>query len=489
MASFGKMVADMRAVFRSGRTRNYEWRMGQLRALLKLLEDNESKLTDALYEDLHKHKMESMVMEINLIRSDIVLALNNLSDWMKPQKVEKGLIYKMDNAYIRYEPLGVTLVLGAWNYPVQLVLLPLVGAVAAGNCCILKPSELAENVAVLLEELIPKYMDQDCIKVVNGGVPETTALLAEKFDHIFYTGSSGVARIVMAAAAKNLTPVVLELGGKSPVYVDSGVDLSVVARRLMWGKFCNAGQTCVAPDYVMCTKDTQEKLIDTLKELIPEFYSSNPQASDSYGRIINERHFKRVRKLMEGASVAVGGEVDEGERYIAPTVLRDCQPTDAVMQEEVFGPLLPIMPVKDYMEAVERINNGEKPLAMYIFSNNWNLVRTMKERTSSGALVVNDTVVHGGLCTLPFGGVGDSGMGAYHGKFTYDVFSHKRACLEKSLGLESVNSLRYPPYTDKKLGWLQWIMVKKPRRGGLLGFFPFIILGAVFAILMKKINL
>ncbi|KAL8581229.1 hypothetical protein ACOMHN_038329 [Nucella lapillus] len=488
MAEYGKMISAMRDVFRTGRTRNYEWRRNQLNGLLKMIEENESKLCEVLYQDLHKHKMESMVMELNMCRADVVTALDNLSDWTKPQMVQKGLLYKMDTAYIRNEPLGVTLVLGAWNYPVQLNLLPLIGAVAAGNCCILKPSEMAEKTAHLLEELLPKYVDQDCIKVVNGGVPETTALLAERFDFIFYTGSSTVGRIIMAAAAKYLTPVVLELGGKSPVYVDSGVDLSVVARRLMWGKFCNAGQTCVAPDYVMCTADIQEKLLVKLKELIPEFYTENPKTSDSYGRIINTRHFKRVQKLMEGATVAVGGEMDEAENYIAPTVLRDCKLSDPIMQEEVFGPLLPIVPVRDHLEAAERIADGEKPLAMYIFSNNSNVVRVLKENTSSGAFLVNDTMVHGGLCTLPFGGVGNSGMGSYHGKFTFDAFSHQRACLEKSLALESVNSLRYPPYTEKKMGWLKWIMVSKPRRGGLLGFFPFLILGAILAVFMKVLG-
>ncbi|KAK7469541.1 hypothetical protein BaRGS_00036447 [Batillaria attramentaria] len=479
------MLKSMRTVFQSGRTRTFEWRQAQLQAIIKLLDENSEKLTQALYQDLHKHKMESYVMEVNVCRNDTVLYLNKLWDWMKPQKVHKELINKFDDAYIRYEPYGVTLIIGAWNYPMQLIFLPLAGAIAAGNCVVLKPSELAPNTAAAIEELIPKYLDSDCVKVVNGGVPETQSLLAERFDLIFYTGNTSVARIVMAAAAKFVTPVVLELGGKSPVYIDDGVDLNAATRRLVWGKYCNSGQTCVAPDYVMCTPETQEKLLMKLKEVLDEFYTTDPQTSDSYGRIVNARHFGRIKKLMEGATVALGGQMDEKDLYIAPTVLRDVKLTDPAMQDEIFGPVMPIVPVRDHQEAISIINEREKPLAMYVFSTNRDVIRNLKECTSSGAYVVNDTVVHGGVPTLPFGGVGNSGMGAYHGKFTFDAFSHKRACLEKSLGLESVNGLRYPPYTEKKLDWLQWLMVKKPRRSGILGFFPFVILGAVLAIMFK----
>lgn len=488
MAGYDKMLQGMRTVFRSGRTRTLEWRMNQLTSLLKLVEENENQLCEALYQDLHKHKMESHVMELNVIKNDIVLAINNLKDWMKPQKVQKELINKMDDAYIRYEPYGLALIIGAWNYPVQLVLLPLIGALEAGNCALLKPSELAENTAKILEQLIPKYLDQECVKVVNGGIPETTALLAERFDVIFYTGNSNVARIVMTSAAKYLTPVLLELGGKSPVYIDSGVNMDAVTRRLVWGKFCNAGQTCIAPDYIMCSADVQEELISKLKEVIPEFYTKDPKSSDSYGRIINQRHFQRVRKLMEGANIAIGGDFDESQNYISPTVIRDVKLTDLIMQDEIFGPLLPIVPVQDHKEAIDIINDREKPLAMYVFSNNSAVLRSLKESTSSGGFLVNDTVVHAGVCTLPFGGVGNSGTGSYHGKFSFDAFSHKRACLEKSLGLESMNGLRYPPYTEKKLDWLQWLMIKKVKRGGLLGFFPFIILGAMLAIFMKVLR-
>lgn len=489
MAGFGEMVSSMRAVFNTGRTRTFAWREAQLKKLLSLLDENSEKLTAALHADLHKHKLEAHLMELAITRNDTILYLNNLREWMKPQKVQKELINKFDDAYIRYEPYGVALIIGAWNYPVQLTLLPIAGAIAAGNCVILKPSEMAPKVAAVLEELIPRYLDPECIKVVNGGVPETQALLAERFDIIFYTGNTAVAKIVMGAAAKYVTPVILELGGKSPAFIDEGVDLNATTRRLVWGKFCNSGQTCIAPDYVMCTPATQEKLLEKLKEVLEEFYSADPQKSDSYGRIINARHFARVKKLMEGSTVALGGQADENDLYIAPTVFRDVKLTDPVMQDEIFGPLMPIVPVRDHQEAVSIINGREKPLALYVFSNNKDVVRTLKESTSSGAFVVNDTMVHAGVSSLPFGGVGNSGLGSYHGKFTFDAFSHKRACLEKSLGLESVNSLRYPPYTEKKLDWLQWLMAKKPRRSGILGFFPFVILGALLAIFFKKLSL
>jgi len=377
------------------------------------------------------------------------------------------------------------LIIGAWNYPFQLTILPVIGAIAAGNCVVIKPSELSEHTAKMLENLLPKYMDNDCIKVINGAVPETTALLNERWDFIMYTGNSMVAKIVMQAAAKHLTPVLLELGGKSPCYVDQSADLTTVARRLCWGKFCNAGQTCIAPDYVMCKPKIQNELIEKVREVITEFYSQNPKNSDSYGRIVNTRHWQRIQKLKAGCEVAVGGDDVEEEKYIAPTVLRDVKATDAVMQDEIFGPLMPIMPVEDHNEAIKYINDREKPLALYVFSTDKSMVSDFRDKTSSGAVLVNDTLIHGGLNTLPFGGVGGSGMGGYHGKHSFDAFSHKKAVLEKSLALDQVNQLRYPPYSDSKLGWLKWVMKKKVKKAGLMGFLPFMVLGGMFAMFVK----
>ncbi|KAH9495847.1 aldehyde dehydrogenase 3, member A2 [Bulinus truncatus] len=485
---FTQSVQELRKTFATGRTRGIEWRISQLKAIIKLVQENEDAISEVLYKDLHKNKAEASIMEVIMCVNDAVNAINNIEQWTKPEKVDKNALYMMDTAYIIKEPLGVALIIGAWNYPVQLVLLPLIGAVTAGNCAVIKPSEVSPATAAFFEETLPKYLDNDCFRVINGGVGETTALLQQRFDIIFYTGNSQVAKIVMAAAAKNLTPVILELGGKSPVYVDKKTDLMTVARRLSWGKFCNSGQTCIAPDYVMCPKEIQEELIEKLKTSVQEFYTVDPKTSDSYGRIVNNRHFMRIQKLKEGATVAFGGDADEKENFISPTVLRDVKLTDAVMQDEIFGPLLPIVPVTDYTEAIDIINSREKPLALYVFTNNTNVSREFRDRTSSGALVVNDTVVHGGLPTLPFGGVGNSGLGSYHGKFSFNAFSHDKPVLEKSLAMDQVNSLRYPPYTDKKLGWIKWIMCKKPKRRGVFSFLPFVAIGVVLSFMFKVIG-
>ncbi|CAL1533517.1 unnamed protein product [Lymnaea stagnalis] len=488
MGDYEQVVKDLRASYATGKTRSLQWRVAQLKAIIKLFEENESAIFEALFKDLHKNKAEAAIMETMLCVNDAVNAINNLNDWTKPEKVAKGAIYMMDNAYIMKEPLGVTLIIGAWNYPVQLTILPLIGAIAAGNCAVLKPSEMAEETARFLEEVVPKYLDNDCVRVINGGVKETTALLQVRFDHIFYTGNSVVGKIVMEAAAKYLTPVILELGGKSPVYVDKGTDLEIVARRLSWGKFCNAGQTCIAPDYVMCPKDIQEGLVEKVKSAIEEFYTKDPKSSDSYGRIINERHFQRLQRLKKGATAAYEGEDDEKERYIAPTVIPNVKLSDPIMQDEIFGPLMPIVPVTDHKEAIEIINGREKPLSLYVFTNNKSIGQEFRDRTSSGALLINDTVVHAGLTTLPFGGVGNSGIGSYHGKHSFNAFSHDKPVMEKSLALDQVNSMRYPPYTEKKLGWVKWLMAKKVKRQGFFSFMPFIAIGVIISMMFKIVG-
>ncbi|CAG2209840.1 Beta-apo-4'-carotenal oxygenase,Aldehyde dehydrogenase family 3 member B3,Aldehyde dehydrogenase,Aldehyde dehydrogenase family 3 member B2,Fatty aldehyde dehydrogenase,Aldehyde dehydrogenase family 3 member B1,Putative aldehyde dehydrogenase YwdH,Aldehyde dehydrogenase family 3 comG,4,4'-diaponeurosporen-aldehyde dehydrogenase,Aldehyde dehydrogenase family 3 member H1,Aldehyde dehydrogenase family 3 member I1, chloroplastic,Aldehyde dehydrogenase, dimeric NADP-preferring [Mytilus edulis] len=338
MASFTELVNGMKTAFRSGKTKSYEWRRQQLEGVLKLMDENREEITDALKKDLHKPKLEAVVFEIDFCRNDLIETMNNLKEWMKPEKVKKSLMNLMDTAYIKKEPYGVALVIGAWNYPIQLTIMPLFGALAAGNCVLLKPSEVSWNTAQLLEKLIPKYLDNDCVKVVNGGVAETTALLKERYDYVFYTGNTFVGKIVMKAASEYLTPVTLELGGKSPVYVDKNCDLKAVANRLMWGKTCNAGQTCIAPDYVMCTKDVQEQLIQSMKTTLGEFFPDDPSKSESYGRMVNSRHFQRVKKMIDSNqdSIAIGGDTNEKDNYISPTILKDIKFTDAAMNEEVF---------------------------------------------------------------------------------------------------------------------------------------------------------
>ncbi|XP_053374701.1 aldehyde dehydrogenase, dimeric NADP-preferring-like isoform X2 [Mercenaria mercenaria] len=488
MANYSETVNSLRSVFQSGRTKNLKWRRSQLMALLKLLDDNRDRLSEALEKDLRKNKFESNLMEVGPIRNEVIYALNNLTDWVKPEKVKKGILNMMDKAYIRHDPLGAVLIIAAWNYPVQTAILPMIGAIAAGNCVVIKPSEIAENMASLLEELIPKYFDTECIKCICGGIPETTALLKEKWDYIFYTGNSRVGKIILKAAAEYLTPVTLEMGGKSPVYVDEDCDLGTVSNRILWGKNSNAGQTCIAPDYVMCSKETQDALVEKMKITLEKFYPEGPAKSSCYGRLVSDRHYQRVKKMIEGGGqVAVGGDTNDSERYIAPTVLADVTFSDPVMQDEVFGPVLPIVPVKNEDEAIARINAGSTgaPLALYVFSNNQQVVKKFLDGVNSGGCCVNDCLMQGSIPTLPFGGVGSSGMGRYHGRFTFETFSHKRGCMERGLEMESVNNIRYPPFTKNKEKIVTWILKQKLKSNANMSLVIYFMFGTLFAVFLK----
>uniref|UniRef100_A0A8C2R0F0 Aldehyde dehydrogenase family 3 member A2 n=1 Tax=Capra hircus TaxID=9925 RepID=A0A8C2R0F0_CAPHI len=354
-----------------------------------------------------------------------------------------------------------------------------------GNAVIIKPSEVSENTAKLLAKLLPQYLDQDLYAVVNGGVEETTELLKQRFDHILYTGNTTVGKIVMQAAAKHLTPVTLELGGKSPCFVDRDCDLDVACRRIAWGKFMNCGQTCIAPDYVLCEPSLQDQIVRKVQEAVKEFYGENVKESPDYERIVNLRHFKRIQSLLEGQKIAFGGEMDEATRYIAPTVLTDVDPDTKVMQEEIFGPILPIVPVKNADEAIQFINEREKPLAFYVFSHNSKLIKRMIDGTSSGGVTGNDVIMHFMLSSLPFGGVGSSGMGAYHGKHSFDTFSHQRPCLLKTLKREGANQLRYPPNSQSKVDWAKFFLLKRFNKGKL-GLLLLTLLGILAAVLIKR---
>ncbi|XP_066299739.1 aldehyde dehydrogenase family 3 member B1-like isoform X1 [Branchiostoma lanceolatum] len=471
--------------------KSVEYRHEQLRALLRCIDENVDRWTEALRKDLHKSKMECLVMEVNYTRNEVICHLNNLDEWTKPEYVKKELLQISDECYIQKEPLGVVLIIGAWNYPVQLVLCPLIAAISAGNCAIMKPSELSEATAALIEELLPKYVDKDCFAVINGGVKETTELLEQKFDHIMYTGNSNVGKIVMAAAAKHLTPVTLELGGKSPCYVDKNCDVEVAARRIAWGRFVNSGQTCIAPDYVLCPSENQERLLKGLQAALEEYFGKDPKESEDYCRIVNQRHFQRVKTMIDKTkgSIAIGGDSDEKDLYISPTVVKDVQPTDALMEGEIFGPVLPIVTAETADDAVRFINSRDKPLALYAFANDKKVVRDIAQRTSSGSFCGNDTMMQMSLATLPFGGVGPSGMGSYHGKFGFDAFSHKKAVLVKALAMEKVNNLRYPPYTEKKMSWINWLSAKKVKsRGGIFSFLSFTVIMTILAVLIKVLT-
>jgi aldehyde dehydrogenase (NAD+) len=454
--SAARIVADLRLAFSSGRTRPLSWRKAQLSAMDRMLEERETELREALRQDLGKPPFEAYASEIGFVRMEIRHASKNLARWARPQRARTTLAQWPSSCRIVRGPLGVVLVIGPWNYPLQLVLSPLVAAVAAGNTAAVKPSELAPASSRALASLLPRYVDAECFKVVEGGVEAATALLGERFDHVLFTGSASVARAVMAAAAKTLTPVTLELGGKSPCLVDRDADLPVTAARIAWGKFWNAGQTCVAPDYVLVHREVEEELVAQLGKAVTAMYGDDPRTSPSYGRIVDARHVARLASLLDGGEIALGGAVDEAERYVAPTILRRVKPEATVMTEEIFGPILPVLPVSGMDEAVDFVNARATPLALYVFARDGRTIDSVLARTSSGGACVNDTISHITVPGLPFGGVGPSGMGAYRGRAGFDTFSHARSVLDKPFWPDV--GLRYPPWSERRLGWLRRLL-------------------------------
>ncbi|XP_058799815.1 aldehyde dehydrogenase, dimeric NADP-preferring isoform X2 [Phymastichus coffea] len=469
MSNFAELVQSTRDVFYTNKTRPIEFRIKQLKAMKKLIEENETELSTALSNDLGRSKFENYVLEIDFTLNECIHMLHNIKKWSAPERPPKGIVNLLDDVVIYKEPYGVVLVIGAWNYPLQLTLCPVIGAIAAGNCVIIKPSEVSGAVAKIIAELIPKYLDNECYKVVVGGVAETTELLKQKFDYIFYTGSTTVGRIVREASNKFLTPVTLELGGKSPVYIDGTSEMPVTVKRILWGKFINVGQTCIAPDYIICSKEVQNVFIKEAKIIMKEWYGDNPKESPDLCRIVSDRHYQRLVGFLTNGEVAIGGQVDASQRYIAPTILINVKLTDPVMKEEVFGPILPIVNVENAYEAIKFINERDKPLAFYLFSESEENIKLVMHNTSSGNVVINDTILHMTVDTLPFGGVGASGMGAYHGKLTFDTFVHQKGCLIKSFNIigETLASARYPPYSDAKLKFLSLLVAKRPDIPGI----------------------
>ncbi|MFF3653458.1 aldehyde dehydrogenase family protein [Streptomyces sp. NPDC002181] len=429
-----EIVARLRTTFRTGRTKPLEWRTAQLRGLRTMLTEGGADLAAALYADLGKPSGDAYRTEIDFTIREIDHTLDHLQDWLAPEAVAAPRHLGPDaSAWTQYDPLGVVLVIAPWNYPAGLLLNPMVGALASGNAVVAKPSELAPATSAVLARLLPAHLDTEAVAVVEGGIPETTALLAERFDHVFYTGNGTVGRIVMRAAAEHLTSVTLELGGKSPVFVDRGTDLDVVAERLARGKFLNAGQTCVAPDYVLTDPQTAAALEPALARAIEGIYGTDPATSGEYGRIVNERHFDRLAGLLGSGRVVVGGDSDRTNKFIAPTVLADVDPASPVMQEEIFGPILPIVTVTGLDEAIDFVNDRDKPLALYVFTESDDTQRRIATETSSGGLGYGLPVAHLTVLELPFGGVGESGMGSYHGRYSVETFSHRKAVLAKPL--------------------------------------------------------
>lgn len=461
------IVKELRETYGSGKTKKYEWRVSQLKVLLKIVDHHEKEIVDALNSDLSKPELESFVHEISMMKTACKLALKELKRWMKPEKVKSSLTVFPSSAEIVPEPLGVVLVISAWNYPFLLSLDPVIGAIAAGNAVVLKPSEIAPATSSVLAKLLGEYMDVTAIRVVEGAVPETTALLEQKWDKIFYTGNGKVGRIVLAAAAKHLTPVVLELGGKSPVVVDSNINFKVAVRRIIAGKWgCNNGQACVSPDYIITTKENVPKLLDAMKHELEKFYGKDPLKSGDLSRIVNANHFHRLSKLLDDNKVVDkvvhGGQRDENNLKIAPTILLDVPEDSLIMKEEIFGPLLPIITVNKVEDTIHFINAREKPLAAYLFTSNKKLEEEFVMNISAGGLLINDTTLHLAVSSLPFGGVGESGMGSYHGRFSFDSFSHKKAVLRRSFAGDA--PARYPPYTPGKARFLKALL-----NGDILG--------------------
>jgi aldehyde dehydrogenase (NAD+) len=446
-------VGALRAAFERGLTRPLSFRKTQLLALKHMLAVGEDELLAAMRADLGKPAVEARLTDLGVVGAEIDVLVSHLESWARPERVGIPLALQPGHATIIREPLGVALVIAPWNYPVQLLLVPMAAAIAAGNCVVGKPSEIAPATSAALARLVRRHLDHRAVSIVEGGPAETQALLAQPFDTIFYTGNGRVGRIVMEAAARHLTPVTLELGGKSPALVDADADIEVAARRIAWGKFLNAGQTCVAPDYVLVHERVEHELVEALRRTVAAFYGSDPKASADYARIVNDCHFERLTGLLAATSgsVVLGGEHDKSERYLAPTVVSGVSEDDALMDEEIFGPILPVLRVAGMDEAVGFVASRPRPLALYVFSSSKATVDRVLCRTSSGSVGVNLTLQQVAVPHLPFGGVGASGMGAYHGRQGFETFSHRRAVLAKPTRVDP--PVQYPPYTKLK-GWL-----------------------------------
>lgn len=447
------IVQTLRTTFNSDLTRDLAWRQGQLAALERMMIENEAEISEALKADLGKPFGEAATAEIDFVRKEAAHARKQLRRWARPHRTGTPLAIQPGKSFIEAAPYGVTLIIGAWNYPFQLVLGPLVGAIAAGNCAVIKPSEMAAQSSALLKRLVECYLDPRAFAVVEGDADVSTALLAQRFDLIFYTGGERVGRIVMAAAAKHLTPVVLELGGQNPCIVDETADLAVAARRIVWGRFLNAGQICVAPDHVYVAASVEARFLEALKREVTTMFGPDPKQSPDYGRIINSRHAARLQALLANGRAVTGGQADVDACYVAPTILTEVAADAPVLAEEIFGPILPVLPYQTLDAPIAAINARSPALALYAFTRNKATADRIIAATRSGSVTINDTVVFMANPNLPFGGVGASGIGAYHGRFSFETFSHRRAVLRRSFALDA--SIRYPPFTKGKLALLR----------------------------------
>jgi len=448
------LVQQQREFFRTEQTQSLSFRLEQLAKLKQAIIDRQEAILQAAKADLGRPAFEAY-FEIATL-SEINLALKNLKTWAKPQRVKSPIDQFPASAWIEPEPLGVVLIIGPWNYPFQLIMSPLVGAIAAGNCALLKPSEHAPHTSQVVAEMIADTFEPNYIAVREGDASVSQQLLAEKFDHIFFTGGTAIGRIVMTAAAQHLTPVTLELGGKSPCIVDSDIHLDHAAKRIAWGKLINTGQTCIAPDYLLVQRQIKNDLVNRLQHYIREFYGENPAQSPDYGRIIHRRHFDRLIAFLDQGEIILGGDYNLDDRYLSPTLIDGVTWDDPVMQEEIFGPILPILTYDSLEDAIAQVNAHPKPLALYFFSRSRQKQERILQATSSGGVCLNDTVMHVTVNALPFGGVGESGIGSYHGKASFNTFSHFKSVLKREFWLDF--GWRYAPYTVQKLKQIKGIV-------------------------------
>ena len=449
MISIEQSFHNSKQYFNTHETKSLKFRKKQLKQLSKSIKNYESELLEAFQEDLGKNKVEAYATEIGFTLKNIKSARKELKNWAKTKQVNTPLFMFPTKSYIMKEPYGTVLIIGPFNYPFQLLIEPLIGAIAAGNTVILKPSEFTPNVSGVIQQIIADAFDPEYINIIQGNADTTQTLLQFPFDYIFFTGSEQVGRVVYGAASKNLTPVTLELGGKSPAIIDESANIKVASERICFGKFTNAGQTCVAPDYLLVNRKVKDELISALKKTITEFYGTNIQDSPDYGRIVNQKHYHRLNELLNihHPEITFGGQTDINENFIAPTILEGTTFDSKIMENEIFGPILPIIAYDDFDEAIDLIRTKPKPLSLYLFSEDENSSERILNELSFGGGAINDTLMHLANPNLPFGGVGASGIGKYHGKYSFDTFSHDKSYIFKSTRLES--SLLFPPYKGK----------------------------------------
>lgn len=451
-----RVLEKQQKLFATGETKSFTFRVKMLKRLREAILGFEEEIFEALKRDLKKSKFDAYTTEIGHCLAEISFVLKSLKKWMTPKKVGGSKLFPLSKGFIFSEPFGISLIIAPWNYPFALAILPLIASISAGNCTILKPSEISKNTEKVILEIITKYFDEKFISVICGGAETSQKLLREKFDYIFFTGGEKVGKIVMKSAAENLTPVTLELGGKSPCIVDENCDLQKAAKRITWGKFLNAGQTCVAPDFLLAQKNIKEKLITEIKKCILKFYGENPEGSEDFGKIINENHFDRLNELLEEGEVIFGGKTNREKLFVSPTLIEKIPVNAKIMNEEIFGPILPILEFNQCSEAIDFINKKPKPLALYIFSRDKRFQERIISETSSGGICINDTIVHLTAANLPFGGVGNSGFGKYHGKAGFDTFSNQKSILRQTLLFDMPK--RFPPADEVNLKTIRKVL-------------------------------